>query len=505
RQWEYRRALVYEGTGERIRSFFDKAKKRRPFTVSVIGGSVSKGRGLTPPSHLTSHSRRQAAEEASEPFTPPLGANTLYSPENMHVLIFDWLNFTFPHPGNRLINGAQGGVGAGYFGWCFKEHIPDDSDLVLLELGINDLLDLDIIESYEHLIRSILQLESRPAIINIETLTLLFPTLLQSSSLHQDVLSYYDIPSLSIRDVLLPRINEAPDEELPKWFRTGSDVHLGDSKVREWGGIPVDLMHISALGHALAASLVIRYLTGQMHPSSNWTPFRTIIPQKSSAVSRISDIPMTSLTSPFDPLSSPPIRQPHCRSLNSAKLHKPVVNGIADPTLPRVPGVQPSSSTHGWELWAWEEKHYYVARTPGAKLTVDFIVPHPMLALPPSPPQIPTDPQSSGDYQEDELGLPDIIERDTPELHYIGGGVGIAYQRSAILGLGSVRCWIDNDEENQEVVDGWWSIEERNMGMVTQIADGLEPGHHSLSCELLQHTLDPGGGHEFRLFAIMYD
>jgi hypothetical protein len=39
----------------------------------------------------------------------------------MHVLIFEWLNQTFPHPENRFVNGAQGGVGASYFGWCFRE------------------------------------------------------------------------------------------------------------------------------------------------------------------------------------------------------------------------------------------------------------------------------------------------------------------------------------------------------------------------------------------------
>lgn len=52
---------------------------------------------------------------------PAMGASTLYSDENMHVRIFDWLNTTFPHADNQFINGAQGGVGSGYFGWCFSE------------------------------------------------------------------------------------------------------------------------------------------------------------------------------------------------------------------------------------------------------------------------------------------------------------------------------------------------------------------------------------------------
>lgn len=65
--------------------------------------AVSKGRGLVPPEHYDGD-----------------GTPTLYSPENVHVRIFEWLNETFPHPENRFVNGAQGGTGAGYFAWCFS-------------------------------------------------------------------------------------------------------------------------------------------------------------------------------------------------------------------------------------------------------------------------------------------------------------------------------------------------------------------------------------------------
>lgn len=177
REWEYRRSLQHEGTGARMLAFLEKAKSGRPFTVSVVGGSsgsyialssasspcsllrvyrllmtphsVSKGRGLVPPTSIPSdlhprrrlptRTKRSTIRRTSEDGFPPravshpldplphiasspaLGAHTLYSPENMHVLIFEWLNQTFPHPENRFVNGAQGGVGASYFGWCFRE------------------------------------------------------------------------------------------------------------------------------------------------------------------------------------------------------------------------------------------------------------------------------------------------------------------------------------------------------------------------------------------------
>ncbi len=80
---------------------------------------------------------------------------------------------------------------------------------------------------------------------NRRTFSTLFPTLLSSSSLHQDIAAFYDVPSLSVRDVILPRILADPNAQLPRWFRTGDTVVLGDDKVREWGGVPVDLMHVS--------------------------------------------------------------------------------------------------------------------------------------------------------------------------------------------------------------------------------------------------------------------
>ncbi len=48
------------------------------------------------------------------------------------------------------------------------EHIPVDVDLILLELGINDVLSVDTFGVYEDLIRGLLQLPNQPAIINLE-------------------------------------------------------------------------------------------------------------------------------------------------------------------------------------------------------------------------------------------------------------------------------------------------------------------------------------------------
>lgn len=40
---------------------------------------------------------------------------------------------------------------------------------------------------------------------------------------------------------------------------------------------------------------------------------------------------------------------------------------------------------------------------------------------------------------------------------------------------------------------------------VEEVVLDVKPGPHVLHCELLEHTLDPKGGTEFRIFAIMHD
>ncbi len=257
--WEFSRALVHAGSGARVQRFLDKAESGRGIVVSVVGGSVSKGRGLRWPSslwkeYLEPHDddegqpvdvigrKRQAMDlpgisGAQFPVNSDITVTrNLYNPLNLHTRIFDYLNATYParplgadapeddyavedgesnlydddvygsdmHGGrpqkrsvarrrwsptslfsskpatdspsrhgayrgrNIFVNGAQGGVGSDYFAGCWKEHVPLDSDLVLVELGINDLRDIRVMESYEMLLRSLLEMPSKPAIINIQ-------------------------------------------------------------------------------------------------------------------------------------------------------------------------------------------------------------------------------------------------------------------------------------------------------------------------------------------------
>lgn len=90
-------------------------------------------------------------------------APEISAPNNLHRIIFDHLDGLFPavngfvldgsgrnEKKNGFKNGAQGGtgkvyllprcnlisrfLGTDYFSYCFSEHVPEDVDLVLIEL-----------------------------------------------------------------------------------------------------------------------------------------------------------------------------------------------------------------------------------------------------------------------------------------------------------------------------------------------------------------------------------
>lgn len=211
--------------------------------------------------------------------------------------------------------------------------------------------------------------------------------------------------------------------------------------------------------------------------------------------------------------------------MNSPRLHHRVSGAeIAGSEGEKAQGIQFAPGTKGWEVWAWDEKRYMIAREPGSVAVFDFV----------------TSETESVAVDEDEEPMPDPIAEYEPHEHEHSAGrrrrtrreertegsgrkwegkggkarrqpdansgtVAVGYQRSAHYGLGSVWCWVDGDREAGKRLDGFWEIKERNMGIVDKVATGLAPGPHRLQCELLEETLDPKGRREFRIFAIMHD
>lgn len=108
---------------------------------------------------------------------------------------------------------------------CFAEHIDKDVDLVILEIAINDgrsVLPLHTISAYstpsfldqptthqddsniylcyrfdkfaeanEWLLRALLDLPNRPAILNLQTMALMFDQITTGGDLHTALMNYY--------------------------------------------------------------------------------------------------------------------------------------------------------------------------------------------------------------------------------------------------------------------------------------------------------------------------
>ena len=51
---------------------------------------------------------------------------------------FNWWNTIFPHPANELTNGATKKTDSAYYAYCNSHHLPDQSDLVILEFDAAD-------------------------------------------------------------------------------------------------------------------------------------------------------------------------------------------------------------------------------------------------------------------------------------------------------------------------------------------------------------------------------
>ncbi|CAD6589160.1 MAG: CAP64 protein product - [Tremellales sp. Tagirdzhanova-0007] len=337
-----KRAFVYEGTGSRLKRFLRKAARGEPFTVATIGGSVSKGFGL--------------------------GAhNEPYADTNLNRVIFDHLVSLFPSEHgvslgkedksrgkHSYINGALGGTGSPYFSLCFAEHIPLDTDLIIIELGF---LPCPFQESRMGETWYVtLELQAKAAERRLQSITL-YP---------------------SLRNLLLPQVL-ANNTLLDSFFVVhGTESGEGYSNV--------DLRHISPANHKLSGDLVNAYVDQTLCELDLDTDEDDVEP-----------LPRLTLEDHWDPDTRRPTLNPQCFSTNSER------NKL-------IPVTQ-----NGWREWSWQAKNYLIANETGSKITFAFST---------------------------QMGKAELF-----------------YQRSSAYGLGSVHCWIDDEEDHKVRLDGYWDLQ----------------------------------------------
>ncbi|PFH45341.1 hypothetical protein AMATHDRAFT_71805 [Amanita thiersii Skay4041] len=209
---------MHLGSGARIQRLLNRALAGQPITISVIGGSISAchGAGDDPVSSRCYPSR-----------------------------FFQWWNTVFPHPASELTNGAMRRTNSGYFGFCSAHHIPDHTDLIIIELDTEDAPDAETMEHFETLIRSLLLRSDEPAVLLLGHFS---PQIYQAHGYagpdhwHNVVARFYDIPHLSTKPI-----------HLPSYLRDPTSIHK----------FFVDPILASPQGHEVIADVLIAYFQTQ--------------------------------------------------------------------------------------------------------------------------------------------------------------------------------------------------------------------------------------------------
>ncbi|KAL7421350.1 hypothetical protein Q5752_004235 [Cryptotrichosporon argae] len=386
------KAVALEVSNARLRRFLSKLRRGEPYTVGVLGGSVSAGHGLGGPAPGITKS-------------------------NMHRRIFDHLNARFPSPWavehaaehaaapaddinnsfgatiqwwqkdlseaqgerkNAFVNGAAAGTGTNFFSACYRERIPEDVDLVLVEHAINDQFEIDTVRSYERTIRAVLDLPNQPAVINVHTVSLIGGQIALGGELQYGIASWYETPLITLRNPLLPQVMRN-HSLLNDWYY--NDGH--------W----LDITHLQSYGHARLGDLVIAYIEKQLcemdaiEAAAGTTDVDVLYP--------IEPLPRLLLTMRYDQTTTLPTFRPNCFTVGS-------------PRSPLVPVAQ-----SGWRQWSWGDKTFWIADEPGATISFPFTA----TAV---------------------------------------GSVKLYYQRSRDYGLGSAQCWVDGFTAGAVRIDGAW-------------------------------------------------
>ncbi|KIK93684.1 hypothetical protein PAXRUDRAFT_828723 [Paxillus rubicundulus Ve08.2h10] len=210
---------LHLGSGGRVHRVIHKALLGQPVTMSVLGGSVSACHG--------------AGDDPLSPICYPSS-------------FFQWWSSVFPHPASELTNGAMRRTNSGYFAFCNAHHVPEHTDLVILEFDVDDPGDQRGMENFELLVRSLLDRPDQPAVVILGHFSPEVHTVhgfAGPDHWHNIVAQFYDVPHISVKPILYPSYMADP-EFIKPYF---ADAVLANPD-----------------GHALLADVLISYFQSQI-------------------------------------------------------------------------------------------------------------------------------------------------------------------------------------------------------------------------------------------------
>ncbi|PPQ85554.1 hypothetical protein CVT25_006724 [Psilocybe cyanescens] len=213
------KSRLHLGSGGRVQRVLNQALAGHPVTISILGGSISACHGA-----------------GDDPI----------SPKGYPSKFFQWWNSVFPHPASELTNGAMRRTNSGYFGFCNSHHLPDVTDLVIIELDTDDPPGQEMMENFEILVRSILIRPDQPAVLLLGHFS---PQVHQTHGYagpdhwHSIVAQFYDVPHISIKSAVFPDYMRDPNT-VNKYY--------------------ADPILASVAGHDLITDMLVAYMQSQI-------------------------------------------------------------------------------------------------------------------------------------------------------------------------------------------------------------------------------------------------
>lgn len=191
----------------RIRECMRRADEGGELTIAFFGGSITQGCAASV--HEKTYSYR----------------------------VFEWWKRTFPKAEFRYVNAGIGGT-TSHFGAA--RIVPDllmyQPDLAVIDFSVNDGADDFFQETYEGILRRILEWKSKPAVLVLNHV--FYDTGKNAQQYHNAAADWYHVPHVSMRDTLYRK------------------VEAGEYAMEELTG---DALHPNDRGHELVAEEIIAF------------------------------------------------------------------------------------------------------------------------------------------------------------------------------------------------------------------------------------------------------
>ncbi|GAA5857092.1 hypothetical protein JCM8547_007953 [Rhodosporidiobolus lusitaniae] len=416
----FRLSQVHVGSGYRVQKVLDKAKRGEKIRIGVLGGSVSLGHGTDP---KTGQRNKYGAVPVEEQW---------------HQYVkryFAELSGVEP----ELTMGAKAATDSSFFEWCWASLIGTELDLVLIEMAVNDEFKTSH-DSSENLLRSLLHLDTQPAVIYADTFALRSGSsagsILNGQDVQTSLASFYDVPQISARPALLPAMIHNPGLKKPLFL---DDVRHGTTKLHRFlGSMIVGYLQEegcrateSWLGEDDSTADII--LDGNEEKRGEEDRFEW------PGADELGTVPRVKMSETWDAKVNHATKPPTCSTAGA--------------------GLKPVNETKDWTLFNWKYSKYY--------------------------------------YETLRADSDDIVfEADVRE--GAQGRLAISFLRSRQYNLGKARCSVG---DQTAVLDGYWGAS-TSLAQTVVVARDLPPGKHRVSCKTL--PVQKGDtGTAFRLMGVM--